>query len=1070
MERSVTRTEWVSLTGASDPDSPFWTQDKDGWEDPVGQEVVLFLQGFEEVAKSLDLAPPSTLRWTSFRARRASECGLSGRGIRVESTAQCVVKECWYLVRERGEEEGREVPVGPAEPTEDEQAREQAVVAEAAALLEGLVGVPNPTAPPAAEGAHTAEQAAAEATALIQGLGAPAPPDEAPAEGAHTAEQAAAEATALIQGLGAPAPPDEAAAQGAGEPPNPAEQAEAPEAGAGVHDDEAQEANVKGEPFLRLKLRRLTVDGKGSEFFLDYHVNSKHVDCGEYVVKRSRYDRAMRKRLKIGDRVKMFWRDPVQIDMGNWFKGTVQSTHRSASSYSDHLLKDSKWESLEVLWELSSHSRELSRVSPWEIELLPKYDEEGKLVGGNKEVAFNPREYLDQEWMPKHRNKRMRFAAPNIPDTMAKGHNTKTFNWSSALCHVCKQPDNLVKCGGQCLRSFHAHCIPDEDVGSSSSSSTWFCRDCREGNAFCAICNKSGKAGVDVHKCRMGGCGSFYHLECLKELPAWSVGWGQKNERNEGSAERHIELFQKGAEQKAVFVCPGHFCHECHLSGDALRILRCSNCNMHAYHASHVRWDHCVKVASEKNLICPYCTYNAFHPEGASAMPPLLTYTPTFEPGSVVGRVKKISGQAAELFLVGKKRFLFGSHTKGGGCDFVLNLKGVKFHSEIVAESPGKYYIRCNAGGSKCKAPLVLNHVVITGGERVYLKDGDDFDIGSNKFVFEILKPGDESIPGDKNMRLKFPDEISLERAKATPSHAEDQHHMNALLEKFEISNYNSAFSKLKKVQQKQKGTPKGPGPLPESSTKAKSNRSQRERKATKYSDMWYSDEEEIIMEEPDEDEDEDDTQLDKKLFASNPILPPPLPDSPGKGEEGVEMDDYLGQVSIFQSGVSETAEIQTQTEARAMDTRGTQTEGLFVDPPAPRLEGTAVVIKREPSSDENGGDVVMTEAQQQDQEPKRPPATIPTDDAVQEGVDGGDIHSMIEKKRLHILELERQKILVQVNMKPDLRKLEDWVEKNGGEEAMASSKLDEAISKLDDVHCGFSKEALIRWLMLKNA
>ncbi len=33
--------------------------------------------------------------------------------------------------------------------------------------------------------------------------------------------------------------------------------------------------------------------------------------------------------------------------------------------------------------------------------------------------------------------------------------------------------------------------------------------------------------------------------------------------------------------------------------------------------------------------------------------------------------------------LVGKEIFHFGAHTKGGGCDFIIPLEALKFHSQI---------------------------------------------------------------------------------------------------------------------------------------------------------------------------------------------------------------------------------------------------------------------------------------------------------------------------------------------------------------------------------------------------
>ena len=41
-----------------------------------------------------------------------------------------------------------------------------------------------------------------------------------------------------------------------------------------------------------------------------------------------------------------------------------------------------------------------------------------------------------------------------------------------------------------------------------------------------------------------------------------------------------------GGAGELVFTCPSHFCQVCHLSGDAMKMLRCWRCPQ-AYHS---RW------------------------------------------------------------------------------------------------------------------------------------------------------------------------------------------------------------------------------------------------------------------------------------------------------------------------------------------------------------------------------------------------------------------------------------------------------------------------------------------------
>ena len=806
------------------------------------------------------------------------------------SNTECVVTGCSYLLRP-----SKKV-VEAGDPADDRTD----VAATAADLL-------NPVEQPGPEGTAAIDQAAVNpAEPIVVDVEAGDPADDR--------TDVAATAADLLNPVEQPGPEGTAAIDQAAV--NQAEPIESSHLEPASSNPEEDETGFQAQPFLRLQLQGLIGPNRKSECYLDYYINCE--DCGEFIVAKDRYQKALRQRYKYGDKVVMFWRDPNDIDRGNWFRGTVRSTHRRASSYSEHLLKDCDWESVEVYWEATA---ELSRVSSWELRRADQIPLEYQQHISDDDIGeqpFDPADYHDDDYNP-HRqrggNKRRRVIQDSLPQTIAKGsYNTlKKVEWSDNLCHVCHMPDNLIRCGGQCLRSFHAHCIPASE-SATSSTGTWYCKDCKEGRATCTICKESGVAGKDVFKCKMGGCGSFYHLDCLKTLPEWSVGWGTRNSREEGAADLHIDQFRRGL-QNIVFVCPGHFCHECHLSGDALKIVKCSNCNIHAYHMNHVRWNHCLKVASDKNLICPYCTYNSFAPKGASQMPDLLTYTPTYDSGEI-GRVTKWNGSKvlSQLVLVGKKRFLFGSHSKGGGCDFTFQIKGVKFHSEITAESPGRYSITSNATGIRGTIPLILNDEMIPGGETVDLKHGDTFEIGSNKFMFEfIAKEELASLAKENKYKLLFPDELSLQRPKAIASHSEENKHMDELLENFDISGYNRAFSKLGKLQLKRKT---------ENTVKIKNVeptvRSARMRKPVKYDDMFYSDEEEEhIIAEP--------RMHDGRKFARNPIAPPPLPmdDEPVSmdvtnydqqaQEEKPEEADILGALGVL-AGALETNEQFTQT------------------------------------------------------------------------------------------------------------------------------------------------------------
>lgn len=982
-EREVTRGEWsdtVDRSGLRVDRESFLHSDEDGWAEPVGQDVVVFLPGWVSQRDELGL-PADTLQWTGFRQRNLRECGLRHlTRNRVETRAECLVTGCSYLVRENKtlvERTAREGAAGqPADAAEGEEA--DAAVADRSGSVE-------------------------EAMALLGNNG-----------------ETAAAGDAVVE-----------------------------------DDPEEPTTTTTETPFLRLQLQRRSSQGVGTVIYLDYYLNS---DAVEFVVRRDRYQRGLRSRFKIDDRVTMFFQDPEDPEQGQWFEGTVLSTHRKASSYAEHLLKNSDWETIKVYWE---ETKEVSLVNLWEVNhVKPRLGEDGRALdaGPNQEPKeeFNPQEYNDRDFLPSTSTRRGRgrprgsTSKPareeaRLPQTMIN-KTSKSMNWSDNLCSVCQLPNNLIRCSGQCLRSFHRQCIPGgQGPGTSAQGSKWFCSDCREGKAFCEICKKIGKAGVDVHKCKMGGCGSFYHLDCLRKLPAWSVGWGQKNGRDPGAGERHMKQIEREG-GKPVFVCPGHFCHECHLSGDALRMLRCSSCKMLAYHSSHARWDHCLKVASDKNLLCAHCTYHAFHPQGCEAMPDLLTFTPAYGPGCVIGRVKKVSKGTvlSELALVGKKRFLFGSHNKGRGCDFILNLKGIEFHSEIIAESHGKYYIRSSNIAKKCKTPLLVNHDAIDGGAKVYLKDGDVFQIGNSKFVFEIIKDAEALGPQEDP---RFPYELAKQRPKAAPSHAEDQAHMNKLLGDFDISGYNLAFSKLKKSQQqRQEKTAKATSHRQvKAEQTAVSSRGKRKRESkpnSKYANMaWESEDSEEPASIVEEEESDSDSKL--RAFASNPILPPPMSDTDSE-EEGRE-DDFMGTtVNIFENGASETAERHTQTPSE-----------WAAAPSAPNGQGG------EAGAQQNGnGSHVMSREESNVLSPREY-------DLFSELLGDGNMMKMVEKAKLWLVEEERQKVMDRTNHEPKMDKLQEFVSTLCAASEHEAEAMVRNLTRTEP-WTGFTKDTVIKALLGK--
>lgn len=133
------------------------------------------------------------------------------------------------------------------------------------------------------------------------------------------------------------------------------------------------------------------------------------------------------------------------------------------------------------------------------------------------------------------------------------------------VCAICENGGEILRCEGDCLRSFH----PTVEAGSRSGSMckslglsneqvaaipVFYCENCLYKQHQCFACGELGSSykssGPEVFLCASGSCGRFYHAHCVAKL------------LNCESKAEEEELQQKVASGEA-FTCPSHKCVVC---------------------------------------------------------------------------------------------------------------------------------------------------------------------------------------------------------------------------------------------------------------------------------------------------------------------------------------------------------------------------------------------------------------------------------------------------------------------------------------------------------------------------
>lgn len=596
--------------------------------------------------------------------------------------------------------------------------------------------------------------------------------------------------------------------------------------------------------FVRLLLQREGIHGEGLPLVtsVDLHPN---LDNGIFIVNRERYLEATRRRWKTKDAVAMWWFDLSDVAYGYWWHGRIAEV--KAQRECEHPLHGSLWECLLVSWQAvnGANQNEISAVCPWEVERGKKperrYWEEDDTQPTRISDLVDEDEGDDEEYVADshHRHRRRGSNVAGSAGSIAtRSRDTRPITMqalqtsrdhSSYFCGVCGDGGGLLICDGSCRRSFHAGCVPAafHPAPEDTPSTPWFCPDCRNGYARCAVCKATGRAEDELFICRMGCCGLSYHPACLSSIQASCAFRLRKGSLDPARA----------VADPPNFVCPAHFCMSCHNSGDAMKMLRCWNC-YHAYHSPRcLPLEH--KRYKEHNTIgCPDCHWKqsnkqptgvVFHANhllsqvsGGSSQSATMAVDERLQPSMSEPAAKRHrlcqaecssppphlldshttdAAQAAEAQtaapaahvidlteapdhsalgtyrpaglnparpavlpintiinvqtgesreLSGKNHFHFGAHAKGGGCDFMIPVVNIKFHSRLRVAEDGTVCMQYCTRDAAQRYPVRImpangmagpSHAVDLPAQGMQLQSGTRIEVAQTFYLFQSRFP-----------------------------------------------------------------------------------------------------------------------------------------------------------------------------------------------------------------------------------------------------------------------------------------------------------------------------------------
>lgn len=199
------------------------------------------------------------------------------------------------------------------------------------------------------------------------------------------------------------------------------------------------------------------------------------------------------------------------------------------------------------------------------------------------------------------------------------------------------------------------------------------------------------------------------------------------------------------------------------MSGDALRMVRCFGCKVNAFHVTKCEPEGILELQKDDSgfassrILCPSCVV-ARHNNGT--LPPVKDLNTLLEAANrshkvftllasgkyILGEIEEVDDKGSNFTPrkikqiggeMGKPFYYFGSHDKGGGCDFILPTLKNKLHTRIRINHEG--VISMEYALNSPKPFTYINGRILQVKEVHTLHDGDKFTIGQRHFTFRAV-------------------------------------------------------------------------------------------------------------------------------------------------------------------------------------------------------------------------------------------------------------------------------------------------------------------------------------------
>ena len=169
------------------------------------------------------------------------------------------------------------------------------------------------------------------------------------------------------------------------------------------------------------------------------------------------------------------------------------------------------------------------------------------------------------------------------------------------ICSVCETggpDDDLLLCGGFCLRAFHPVCL--DGAANIDKNSYWCCFDCVHGLQRCFKCKEYERSNRMI-KCTHSECGHWFHSKCVDRMSSTSSTTATN--------------MSSSTESGQAYVCPQHHCHQCNDQSKSKTskskcfqcpIAYCESCRPAAVHVLDDRkYFTCVKHVQDNASLPP---------------------------------------------------------------------------------------------------------------------------------------------------------------------------------------------------------------------------------------------------------------------------------------------------------------------------------------------------------------------------------------------------------------------------------------------------------------------------------